>query len=153
MSKLSRITIRKATNLDSRLLFDLRNNPEIYASFFNVDGISENEHDEWFEVSLKSTNREIFIIQNDNFSIGMVRLDYFEREKVVEISIHVHPNLQGKGYASEALNCISKTVNDFFPKALYLRAKIKSGNAASIRLFEKAEYKVKYLCLEKNICR
>lgn len=63
-----------------------------------------------------------------------------------DIRICTHPDFQGRGIGLFMLN----EINKLFPHAI---AKIKVTNLASLKLFEKAGFEVRYLLLEKDkIC-
>lgn len=60
-----------------------------------------------------------------------------------DIRICTHPDFQGRGVGLFMVSEISK----LFPNAI---AKIKVNNIASLKLFEKAGFEVRYLILEKG---
>jgi len=59
-----------------------------------------------------------------------------------DIRVCVAPDMQNKGIGHFMIN----EIMEFFPNAV---AKIKIGNAASLGLFKKAGFSVKYYLLEK----
>jgi ribosomal protein S18 acetylase RimI-like enzyme len=62
-----------------------------------------------------------------------------------DIRICTHPDFQGRGIGRFMLD----EINKLFPDAI---AKIKVNNLASLKLFEKAGFEVRYLLLEKVRC-
>jgi GNAT superfamily N-acetyltransferase len=110
----------------------LRNHSKLKPGFLKQEHISVEEHAAYME----RNGRHYYVcLDHEDTPLGFVG--------VVEgdIRIAVHPDHQNKGVASFMLERI-KTV---FPTA---KAKIKVENEASLKLFQKAGYKVKCFLLE-----
>lgn len=111
----------------------LRNLDGVREGFIQQTHITKEHHKKYME-----KNSTFFYIVLDNGSpicyIGSIDND---------IRVATHPDHQGKGAASFAVNELMKIHPDSF-------AKVKIENKASLRLFEKCGFKKKYYLLEKD---
>jgi len=126
------ISLKKADFSDIEFLWYLRNQPETYRYSYQSDKVNWEEHINWITpVILGLNNKELFIIKDKEIPVGQVRLD-----DKVKISISILKEFQGKGFASQALGLAIKDRQR-------LIADINKENTASIRLFEKLNFKLK----------
>ena len=130
--------LRKARRDDCEVIFNWRNDSLSREMFINNEEISFEKHLIWYENSLLSTNRHIYIGEIDNKKFGVCRFDFDQETKFTEISININPIFRGKG--------LSK---DFLIEAIYLyelerestlRVKIKRKNIPSQIIFKKAGF-------------
>lgn len=134
---MSDIKLRRAEAIDSGDLFTWINDPETRQASFNSAAISLEQHQDWFDRSMKDPNRLILIAANEKGeSIGAVRIDKLN-PCVVEFDINMAPIMRGKGYGSALISAVC-TRNDFSIQ-LFL-ARIKNDNLASIKAFKKAGF-------------
>ena len=112
---------------------NLRNHPQIKSGFIRQKHISQNEHYRFME----RYGFNYFICLIDEKPVGYVGVVNSD------IRVATHPDFQGKGVAKYMISeCMKR-----FPLVF---AKIKLGNEASIKLFEKCGFKKKYYILEKD---
>ena len=125
--------IRDINHNDLHDLFEWRNNYESRKMSFDNKKINLEEHEKWFNESIKNPNKEFFIGEEDGIKLGVCRFDFYEKENYSDISININPAVRGKGYGKELLNRSLKIyLNN---KKRILRAKIKEDNIPSIKLF------------------
>ena len=133
------ISLRPATIEDSRDLLDWRNDPVTRQNSFQQDEISLENHINWLEKVLSSSDRYLFIIQNDtNQNIGQVRFD--QEDDRAEISLGLARTFQGRGYGVESIKYSSQKFLEDHKDITKIIAKIKEENDPSIGAFLKAGY-------------
>ena len=90
------ITIRHADNIDSRDVFEWRNDPISVEMSHKPNVVNWQDHSRWFKDSLKNSNRVILICEDviSKEKIGVVRFDIVDNESTV--SINLAPNMRGK---------------------------------------------------------
>lgn len=139
---MSYIACRHADLVDSDDLFQWRNDPQTRAASISTAEVSWNDHEKWFEATLDSKSRTIYIAIDDGGSkLGMCRFDALPEG--TEVSINLNPAVRGRGLASGVLSeCIDKYRVDF-SKVQLLIAQIREENLASVRVFEKSGFKYK----------
>lgn len=125
-----------------------------YDFFFNIKSESENmywtghetspnyEHlKEWFFKQLQNKVREILILEVNGIAVGYAYVDFIDIEKSIETAVAVSSQFSGLGYGSEI---VVRTVE--YCKRNYLNWAIKAwileDNLASIKIHEKADYRV-----------
>jgi len=131
--------IRIAAKDDCRFLFNLRNHTIVREASFNSDEISFDQHETWFEKTLKDSNTIIFIALDDSDErCGMVR---FKKDgDVATISVAVSPSLHGKGYGTSLLIEGCSTYLSQEQNVHEIFAEIKEDNVTSMRVFGKAGF-------------
>ena len=139
MKKLSKISLRKINFSDIEFLRCLRNQPDVYKYSRNSWPISWQEHIKWISPIISGTgNKELFVIKNLKTPIGQVRFD-FQNNGEAEVSISILKEFWGRGFAARALSLALKKQK----KAKKIIAEIHKDNIASIKLFEKLNFKLK----------
>jgi UDP-2,4-diacetamido-2,4,6-trideoxy-beta-L-altropyranose hydrolase len=133
----SGITYRKANADDVILLFDWANDKVSRANSYFTEPIPLETHKNWFEKKLKDNRSIIYIAQVENKPAGMVRYDILEDHTVV--GTLVDESFRGRGLASCFLRDTARLY--FKEYGLPVLAYIKEENIASVRSFEKANYK------------
>ena len=136
------LTIRPATELDSRELFEWRNDPQTRAVSLSTDEVLWEDHERWFAASLVNPGRHIYVchatVEDKEESIGMVRFDLDEAQ--AEVSINLNPSARGRGFGSLALTTgIERFLSDQ-PHVRQLTAQIRDSNGASVAVFAKAGF-------------
>ncbi|MFW9868426.1 MAG: GNAT family N-acetyltransferase [Candidatus Thorarchaeota archaeon] len=134
-----KLRIRIASEADSMFLFDLRNHPIVREASFNTSEISLDQHQSWFEKTLRNPDTSIFIgYDNSEKRIGMVRFQ--KTGDKATISVAVSPSVHGKGYGTSLLKecCVlylskENEVNEII-------AEIKESNIRSMKVFGKAGF-------------
>lgn len=133
------VTVRPAGEQDSLDLLAWRNDPVTRAASIDSHPVSRAAHEAWFARVLADPHRVLYIGDDSGTSIGMVRFDAAEDGRGAEISINVAPAARGRGLGHELLlAAISRYREAVAPRML--RARIRPGNAASLRLFRGAGF-------------
>jgi RimJ/RimL family protein N-acetyltransferase len=121
-----------------RVAFELRNEPGVYAYFFNPETVDWETHRRWFSRSLENPQRRLLIVENLRNALGVLRLDLNEDQ--AEVSVSLHPACQGQGFGTRALSLGTRWVRRHLPGVRRLIARIRSDNLASERAFERAGF-------------
>jgi len=132
------INIRKAGVNDCKDVFGWRNDLVTRQMCFNSEELKYAEHEKWYLSSIVNPERFIYIAEDGNKKIGMVRADRINKS-VAEISINMSPAERGKGYGAALIGLASKKILDENSLS-FLIAKIKETNLASVKAFKKAGY-------------
>jgi perosamine synthetase len=125
---------------DMRRIFVWRNLPETIAAASVKKPIEWDDHQRWFEESLRETNRELFIITESGEPIGQLRFDRIaETER--EISIYLIPGYTGRGLGVIALRIGCTQVRLTHPLTTFV-AWVRSDNEHSLRAFHRAHFHI-----------
>lgn len=124
------MNLRLSTINDAQLLLEWRNDELTRLSSFNTENISFKDHLDWFQKSLLSLNREIYIAEIKNLPVGTIRVDISE-DNSKELSWTIAPSQRGKGYGSLLLN----TFISLYPSTY--TAQVKEENIPSIKMVKK----------------
>lgn len=122
-----------ATIKEAELLFEWVNDKEVRQNSFNSKDISWEEHKKWFKKKLDDKNCKIFIFYENDIPIGQMRLDKINTDWFIDYSIS--HEFRGKGYGAKMVNSVKDSI-----KESPLIAKVKSGNKASSKTFEKCGF-------------
>lgn len=134
------LTLRSARAEDCRLVWEWANEPEVRDSAFNSAPILWETHQQWFGRKLLDPNCHIYIALDDQvIPIGQVRFDCVS-DKEAEIDITIDKSKRGMGYGS---TLIRLAVEELFNQTTFqvVHAFVKPHNSASIRAFERAQFK------------
>ena len=134
----SPLRLREANRDDSELLFAWRNDCVTRKASHCSEAINKQEHDTWFNNSLSSKTRCIFIAELTGVAVGTVRYDLIHSEYI--LSWTVAPEHRGKRVAKKMLQLFAAQINEA------ICAQIKVGNLASVRVAESVGMK-----LEKEV--
>jgi len=126
--------LRKVNINDINLLFSWRNDENVRKNSFNTSCVTYNEHAEWFNKKLNSSDSIMYIFEVNNISAGVIRLDKMEDNSLI-INYSIAKEHRGKGYSIILLKMIKDMYNSY-----NLIGKVKSTNIASIKAFIKAGY-------------
>jgi len=124
------MNLRLSTISDAQLLLEWRNDELTRLNSFNSEIVSLKDHLNWFQKSLSSPNREIYIAEIKGFPIGTIRVDINE-DSSKELSWTISPSQRGKGYGSLILN----TFLSLYPSTY--TAQIKEENTPSVKMVKK----------------
>jgi len=134
------LKLRPATPEDSRLLWELANDPAVRASSFSTEIIPWEDHLNWLKMKVSEPgHKHYIIIQSDSGSpIGQVRFDSLGDKAEIHVSIASH--FHGHGYGSQAISIASKQLlKETEIKRIY--ANIRPDNISSIRAFANAGFR------------
>lgn len=126
----------KATNVDARFLFELRNLDSNRIQFRNSDKVEWESHKQWLIKFLKNKKNRMYIFSVNSEKIGMFRVD-----ESGDVGISLLDEFKGKGYGSEMIKIGSSCYLEDFPGA-EIFAEIKKENTASSKAFIKAGYRL-----------
>lgn len=133
------ITLRKATPLDMKFLFELRNDAAVRAASFIADTISFEAHKNWFEKRLKDAGTALYIAETEGKPAAQIRFDCVGSDGA-EVNVAVVQAHRGRGLGSDLLRKASSRFFEEHPRIARIHALIKTGNEASLRSFKKAGY-------------
>ena len=126
----NRLQLRLATNDDAGTLLEWRNNPITREASHNTALVSADEHRQWLTGILTNANRRLYVAEINNAPVGTVRVD---SENIgYEFSWTVAPMMRGQGVGQAMVAQLAK--DTLSP----IRAEIKIGNIASVRIAEAA---------------
>ena len=134
------VEVRPATTADAALLLTWANDPDTRAASFHTAPIAPDEHAAWLARSLTLPTRRLFIGMVGAEPVGHVRLDAGDVGEA-EVGISIAPERRGQGLGAgllaagiEAGRCDPELAVGRFV------ARVRTGNEASIRLFEGAGF-------------
>ncbi|MHC8949276.1 N-acetyltransferase family protein [Sphingobacterium hungaricum] len=132
------LKIRLATLNDSITAFEFSNDPITRLNSFNTKPIEYEDHKKWWVSKLNDTDSIIYICEVENIPVGMVRFEKKD-QNVYIIGITISENFRGKGLAEKfiRLSC-DEVVSE---RNCLIEAYIKFENKASIRIFEKSNFR------------
>jgi UDP-2,4-diacetamido-2,4,6-trideoxy-beta-L-altropyranose hydrolase len=136
--KTPEVTVRAAVAADAELLHRWRNSDPARAASFNSAPISFEDHCRWLDNALSNPLQLILIGAVAGNAVGSIR--YALSDAGADISIVVAPEAQGRGIGGTLLEAGEVYLRTVHPEPLRLRAAIKPGNHASLRLFEAAGF-------------
>lgn len=133
------VSVRRALPEDAQRLFDWRNDPVTRAMSRTVDPVAWDAHEMWFAETLKDPNRVLFIGLDHGAEFGMVRFD-LTGPRHAEISINLDAQARGRRLATALLRAAIRAFR--IDHVTDITALIRPGNAASIRAFEAAGFRM-----------
>jgi len=87
-----RITVSRATENDSKDIWEWRNDELTKQMSITTDSVSWETHSSWYQKSLVNPNRYLYIgFLNDSEKIGMCRFDLDSNTNIAEVSINLNP--------------------------------------------------------------
>ncbi|MBI1938243.1 MAG: UDP-2,4-diacetamido-2,4,6-trideoxy-beta-L-altropyranose hydrolase [Ignavibacteriales bacterium] len=131
--------IRRAVQDDSKIIFDLSNDPSVRVQSINQNQIEWEEHQKWFSKKLTDNNYIFFLVfdKEDNF-IGQVKFELGKETAVVSISLT--QDFRGIGLSKKILiDAAARIFSSHNIKNII--AYIRPENTASIMGFKSAEFK------------
>ena len=131
-----KIAIRKATIKDLKFFHKLRNEVSTRKNSFKTKYIKISSHNEWYKKNLLNKNLIFLVGLVNKQKIGFIR--FYKKKKITTISIAIAQKYRDRGYGSIFL----KKSENFLKEKIKVIAIIKNGNKASIRFFEKNNYKI-----------
>lgn len=133
------IEIRKVQHEDSSLLLKWRNHPEVYRYALNANPVTETEHLTWLSKKLSDAKCLFYICFAQGKACGSIRFDLVS-EVEAEVSISLAPEFWGAGIATELLRKGEEQLRTE-SEVKRIKATVLNENKASLRLFEKAQFK------------
>ncbi len=135
----ARVTLRPATALDRDRLRAWRNDPATVAASLSNDAVGGVDHAAWLARKLADPACRLWIAEHDGLPAGQVRAERSACADTAELHIAVAPSWRGRGLAAQMLRLAAARARDELG-ATALLARVKPGNAASLRAFERAGF-------------
>lgn len=129
------VILRKAEIEDSDLLLAWRNDEATRTNSLDSAPVHPDEHARWLDLTLRSPERTLLIIEESGIPAGTVRIDSLP-DRTTELSWTIAPEWRGKGIGKRAV----RQVIDEHPDCVFV-AQIKTTNTASIRIAEYAGFR------------
>jgi RimJ/RimL family protein N-acetyltransferase len=132
-----RLRLRPAADADCELLWHWANDPAARAASFHNRTIPWSEHVEWFEARQSDPRSRIYVIEESDRPVGVLRFDLEGRGAT--ISLNIAPTSRGRGIGQEALRRGCALIAEQ-GAVESLTAYIKPDNTASLRAFEQTGF-------------
>lgn len=132
------ISLRAILPEDKKLIFEWRNNPDLYRLGSSGRGVTWEEHNRWFEAVLYNKQTVLLVINLGGRPIGQVRFDLKE-ERTYTVSIYLLEEYRSRGIGAKALRQGLEWMNKEDRNRRYI-ALIKKGNNASQAVFSKTGF-------------
>ncbi len=135
------LRLRRVRREDSHLLWEWANDAQVRAASFCSDPISWPTHAAWFEQKLAQENCTIFIAEDEESNpCGQIRFDP-RPDGGWEVGVSVAKEARGRGVASRLIGSGVRSMLNGKASSARFHAFVKLDNTASIRAFEKAEFR------------
>lgn len=147
------IRVRPAGSDDADRLLAWANDPLTRAAGFHLRPIGVAEHRAWLAGRLASASTRLFVGLVDEEPVGQVRLERDEAG-VVEVSISVAPEARGQGVGRRLLDAGLEAgrTDPSFAAGTFV-ARVRSDNAGSLRLFDRAGFReVERILVDGQAC-
>ena len=136
-----KLILREANLKDALEIFNLSNDDVVRKNSFNQKKIQWKDHLKWLKEKLEDENCVFFVVVDKlNKFYGQIRFDINPRSNEATISVSLKNNIRGLGLSSFI---IDKSVNELvkIKSVKLIKAYIKEENIASIKAFERANFK------------
>lgn len=137
-SKKNLFSLEKVNKNDANLLFNWVNDTQVRLNSLNKNVITWDEHIDWFEKKLKSSDNKMFLLKKKNTFLGQIRIDK-KNDNVWIIDYSIDIKFRSKGYGYLIVNALIKRFLGF--KFL---AVVEKSNSASKKVFEKLNFNKEY---------
>lgn len=146
---MANIEIRRATENDSKDLFEWRNHPAIRSVSRNNGLIDWDSHCSWLSAVFADEDRELLIGYVGEEPAGVVRFD--KMQGVAEVSIYLVPGAGLNGQGRNLLLSAERWLAAHRPDMRQVRAEVLGANVASQKLFLGAGYQVEKIHYLKKL--
>lgn len=103
------VSLRRIDPSDAQLLYNWRNNYDIYKWCRQIGPLHLSRHLKWIEAQSQDASQAMFIISNRGMSVGVCGLTSIDLINArAEFSCYVGREHQGKGYGYKALKTLFK---------------------------------------------
>lgn len=134
------LSVRPATEADSRRVWEWANDPVVRASSFSPQPIAWEDHVEWFRARLASSSVTYIVVDERERAIGLVRFDRHS-DTSFEIGVLVAAEFRGHGLSSPAIQVACDAVRHASCE-IGIVARVRIENAASLAAFKRAGFVV-----------
>lgn len=154
MDKKSNIILRKATMKDAEVLFQWKNDPDTIANSITKRGVTMEEHVNWLQKVIENPNRQLFILEVNQLSVGQLRLDLdilkdenktsnsYESKMSPSVTAEISYGL-GAEYRGKGLGRVLLEQAEHFAETLKIKeltAEVLPHNLASQKLFRSLDF-------------
>jgi UDP-2,4-diacetamido-2,4,6-trideoxy-beta-L-altropyranose hydrolase len=130
------LRVREAQPRDEGLTLQWANDPAVRAHAFQPAPVTPRQHAAWFRARLDNPRRRLLLVEAPNaIPLGQVRLE--QADGGWEIGYLLDPAFRGFGLGAAILRAALGAVPDATP----LLARVKSANAASLRVFRRLGFR------------
>jgi len=131
------LSVRRVVAADGPTLLTWRNDPLVREASRSNHVLTEKEHREWLQATLMNPEVQQFMVMRGQSDVGYVRFN--QHRTLTEVSIYLNPDFRGHGLGVLVLLTAQRA---FLENSVVdeLRAYVKHGNSASLRLFQAAGY-------------
>ncbi|MBQ7470352.1 MAG: GNAT family N-acetyltransferase [Pseudobutyrivibrio sp.] len=130
--------LRRAKEEDVDLIFKWANDTQVRANAFNSEPISYTNHLKWYDSSMKSESRIIYILFKEDIPLGQIRVDLDDGLGLIDYSIDA--NHRGVGYGTLIIGLLMNKIKEEHKDIKELKAQVKYENLGSQKCFEKNNY-------------
>ena len=154
------VCLRNVDLIDKEIIFKWILNPDLRKMIGTGGEPTKQEHNIWFERKINDKGNEFLIIEYGGKAVGIIGTNKIDcANKNAEMYLYIgETEEQGKGIAYSAVKLFIKMLN-FKYHFHKIYARIFSYNLASIKLFEKCNFKIEgrfidyiYLPEKKEYC-
>lgn len=131
--------LRPLESRDLEVLRELRNRNREW--FFHDKEISAEQQRRWFE-GLASRPVRFYVIEEVDRVVGTISITETPEGREVG-NLLLDEGYRGRGLMGRALEQVTKEPGRYF-------ALVKPGNTSSLRVFERAGFTARHLCLERD---
>lgn len=124
------ISLRKVTYEDWPMLLEWRNDEETRKNSHSTEPVTESSHKTWLNKVLADPSTQLFIAEENGIPVGTTRADFHKPLNDYLLSWTIAPNARGKGIGKLMVKAMADRLNG------KMRAEIKSGNIASVKIAE-----------------
>lgn len=134
------VSLRTIHSDDKERIFKWRNDQEIISFGTTQSAVSPEEHQLWFQESLYSNKRRIYIIEYDRHPIGQLRFDRDQNSSLsCFISIYLFSNRQ-RGIGTKALTLGISKIREEWDQLNIIKAEVLKNNLSSQKFFLKNSF-------------
>ncbi len=134
----SKTYLRIAEESDVDLIFTWANDAHVRANAFNSNPISYENHLKWYDASMQSKDRIIYILINRDTPIGQIRVDMEDGIGLIDYSIDA--NYRGTGYGTLIIGLLKDKLIEDSINIKELKGQVKYENISSQKCFENNNY-------------
>ncbi|MFM9983978.1 MAG: UDP-2,4-diacetamido-2,4,6-trideoxy-beta-L-altropyranose hydrolase [Flavobacteriales bacterium] len=134
------MSVRTARVSDLMLYYDWVNDTGVRANSFDSSAILLENHSNWFLNSLRSDSTVMFLFLMQNKPIGQVR--FILEDDVALVNFSIDKLHRGLGLSSPIIHQAIEYLRSMCPQIQTIRAEVKPENIASVKAFEKNNFKL-----------
>lgn len=140
------IHLREIEEHDLKNIFDWRNHPSVRKMMIDPSKLIWENHLSFWRKLLNDDFVVKYIIEKENKSCGVIRLDLNESKTIGEIDIFINPSFHGQGIGTLA---VEELINEQKEKGLKkIIARVIPENIGSEKMFKKSGFTTRFTQLE-----